>query len=639
MYDRCLIVLRGARDDTRRAALDVIAGATLWVSEQLENTGDVLVVRPREVARLLGGVFDTVVLDVHDGLNPDVLGQAHGFVRGGGRLVLRLPLHGRTPIDVHLAAFPYTPDDVTTRFYERFDRIVGAGDPVPPLPPFETTGNAEQAAVVAALRALIARRDGSCAVLLADRGRGKSAALGLALSGTERVVVAATHEASLREIVRFCPEAAGAVRPLAELSEGEVDVIVIDEAAQVPVPTLRALVLRHPRATIVFATTVRGYEGTGRGFALRFLPWLARVRVVGRFTLQAPMRWTAGDSLERRIFDALLLDAELPEVASHGAPEITAERVDRDRLARDERDLRALFGLLVHAHYRTTPSDLWRLLDAPNLALHVVRRGGVIVGACMVALEGGLDDATCAALARGETRIRAHALADALVVHMGHPEAGRLSMVRSVRIAVHPELRRLGLARRLVEHVHASYRPDLFGTLFGATADLIAFRRSLGYRLVRVSASRGARTGEPSVVMVRPESAAAHALCRDLERELARDLPFQVALMTADGDLLEPELGAALEAAPTPMSDAEAEALVVAYAHGPRTLESVGAALAHYLGHHPDRLAALPVVERTLIATRVLDRKSWPEVGRAVGMPTHVAMRAMRRAVRALISA
>lgn len=114
-------------------------------------------------------------------------------------------------------------------------------------------------------------------------------------------------------------------------------------------------------------------------------------------------------------------------------------------------------------------------------------------------------------------------------------------MIRSVRIATHPELRRRGLARMLVEHVHREHAPDLFGTLFGATAELLAFRRSVGYEVVRLSASRGARTGEPSVMMLRAVSERAHALVSELRAELARDLPRQLELLRSDGEtLLDP---------------------------------------------------------------------------------------------------
>jgi tRNA(Met) cytidine acetyltransferase len=242
----------------------------------------------------------------------------------------------------------------------------------------------------------------------------------------------------------------------------------------------------------------------------------------------------------------------------------------RNELAVDLERLRELFGLLVHAHHRTTPGDLHRLLDAPNLRVHAALLDGRVVAANLVADEGGLPPDLSEATRTGQARLRAHALADVLVAHLGHGEAGPLRMRRSVRVAVHPALRRRGIASRLIEHTHAEPEVDLFGTLFGASPELIEFRRRLGYVLVRVSASRGARTGEPSVMMLRPVSEPAKRLVAELRRELARELDLQLALLEADDELpMDPALIAALRRdldAPVPYSAAEQSACARAYA-------------------------------------------------------------------------
>ena len=259
------------------------------------------------------------------------------------------------------------------------------------------------------------------------------------------------------------------------------------------------------------ALRIRGYEGTGRGFVLRFLEWVRGQAVPWvSLTLDTPIRFAPGDPVERWTREVLLLDAEVrptggavcaaggrfrsslaqPSSLAARAPEATtgvrALALDRDALAKDEARLRALFGLLVHAHYRTTPGDLHRLLDAPNLRLHALVDGADVLGASVVALEGGLSRDRCTALAAGRSRIRGHALADTLVTQAFCPAAGELRLARSVRIATHPEVRRAGLARLLVEHVHAAHADvDLFGTLFGATPELVRFRRRLGYIVPR----------------------------------------------------------------------------------------------------------------------------------------------------------
>ncbi|TNF35076.1 MAG: tRNA(Met) cytidine acetyltransferase, partial [Deltaproteobacteria bacterium] len=621
MRRRHLIALRGSREETAAAALAALArrpagGDDLWVGP--DHTPG------RAVRKLLGRAYDAVVLDLHDGLDADVLGQAHGFVRAGGALILRLPPHdgppGPLPLDARLAAHPFTAADVGDRFRLHFERALARAErsPAGALGPVDhaVTGSPDQAAAVAELTERLRVPTPSLTTLVADRGRGKSSALGLALRGLAdaalRVIVTAEDPGSAAEVFRFAtgapePPTDGALRfvPPMALATGDdpADVIVVDEAAQLPVPVLQQLVRRHPEARVAFATTARGYEGTGRGFMLRFLAWLETdPRPRRHLTLETPIRWAPDDPVERFVFDALLLDARPAPVAADadGRPcDVDHALLDRDGLVRDERDLADVFGLLVHAHYRTTPEDLHRILDAPNLALHALRTrdSGRVVAVNLVATEGALPPALREDVARGRHRLRAHALADALVAHCGQTEAGALTMLRSVRIATHPDLRRRRLASTLIRAVERASEVDLFGTVFGATAELLAFRRSLGYELVRVSASRGARTGEPAALMLRPRSAAAHALLAHLRADLARDLPHQLALLEADGELLlDPDLASALgHGLPpvAPLDEAARDAAVAAYLGSPRTFESAASAVTSFVHAHLGALDAL----------------------------------------------
>lgn len=618
----------------------------LWVSATEPGA-----LRPRDLRAHLGRGLALVTLDAHAGLDPDALAACHGFVRAGGALVIRLDPE-LPPPDPRLAAWPFDPSEVGRRFETRTRASLFASlavhpantltDPLPPPPPI-VGGTAEQAALVMALTFT----PRAATVLTADRGRGKSSTLGLWLASLPRdlrVVVSASSPEAVAEVLRFCPHAPFVpLDALPALPPASVDLIVIDEAATVFVPYLRRIATTHAESHLVFATTVHGYEGTGRGFALRFLPWLEAHRPTTRHTLREPIRWGLGCPLERAISDALLLGCD--PVDAPGQDISTIEILDRQAIsaatAESERDLGDLFGLLVHAHYRTTPGDLRRLLDAPNLAVHVVRTdpGNRIVAACLVAQEGGLTPELAASVHAGTTRLQAHALADALVAHLGAKDAGPMTMVRSVRIATHPTLRRLGLARALVEHVHTTYDVELFGTLFGASPDLLAFRRSLGYRLLRVSASRNQRTGEPSVLMVRPVSERARHLVDHLERALARELPLQLELLAAEPPGLDPELERALlESLPPtdPYTDAEALALVRDYATGPRTFESVATAITR-VAIAAD-LSVLTNAERAVVKTRAISHQSWEAASSAAGLAhPGLAMRAMRRAMRTLI--
>jgi tRNA(Met) cytidine acetyltransferase len=615
-----------------------------------------------DVKRLLGKSFDFVVLDAREGLDADVLGQAHGFIRGGGALVLRLWVGaaacqcgaGGVALRGRGRGAPVSGADRGAAGRVR-GRVWGPGAELGAKGWPPAAEHPEQARVVAQLIEVLTGPPGRRVVILSDRGRGKSSALGLALRGLPadlNVVVTAGQPESIVEVERFAPGPVRYLPPAAlvagspgpgEIAKGNehFDAILVDEAAQIPVPLLQQIVRRHPTARMIFATTARGYEGTGRGFVLRFLEWLKSEGPVLPLTLTEPIRWAAGDPLERWIFDVLLLDAQPAQLEGPVDPAaIEAVALDRDVLVADETQLREFFGLLVHAHYRTTPGDLHRLLDAPNLRLHALRHRGQVVAACLLALEGGLTPAMCRALAEGKMRLRGHALPETLGVHAGEVDAGTLSMVRSVRIAVHPELRRLGLGQRLVEHVHAHYQPDLFGTVFGGTADLLRFRREVGYELVRVGASRGSRTGEPAAVMIRPVSPRAHTLLAHLRTTLARDLPAQLAWMGQGTLCVTPELEAALCAdlpEPAPLSDEDCAHLSREYAFGPRTLESVLVPLRRFLAVCEARgdLARLPAEARRLLAG-VQAGQGWEVTAGHMSLPA--AMRAVRRGVRGLFS-
>jgi len=315
---------------------------------------------------------------------------------------------------------------------------------------------------------------------------------------------------------------------------------------------------------------------------------------------------------------------------------VRVEHLDRDRLLDEPRLLHDLFGLLVAAHYRTTPADLQRLLDDPDAAIHAVRIGDAVAAVGWLVADGGLDPDTIRGVAGGQ-RPRGRALADFLICHCGRPEAGRLKMWRSVRTAVHPQLRRRGLVRRLVEHEHALHADaDLIGTLFGATPDLIRMRRALGYEVVRLGFSRSARSGMPSVLMVRPQTEAAHALVAELRRDLARDLPGQLLRMNrVRGVPLDPVLGALLRTdlpLPSVWTATSVATAMDRYLHGATPIDALGDAPRRWLAARSDWEHGLPTLEARAMRMRVLEDAPWHQVAQRCGAPTvRVVQRAVRR--------
>ena len=209
------------------------------------------------------------------------------------------------------------------------------------------------------------------------------------------------------------------VSPTNESNEEDEEVVFVDEAAIFPVHLLSQLLGKTSR--IVFSTTTSGYEGTGQGFRLRFDPILREMYPERRcIRLDTPVRWQPNDPVEAWINRALCLEPTSDRFIENNDP-IVVSMLDRDELVNDPRQLEIVFSLLVRAHHRTAPSDLQRLLDSPNIRLWTARAGGHLVGVCMVAQEGQLDDAVIQTLFEGKRRPRGHLLSETLVAHAGMP--------------------------------------------------------------------------------------------------------------------------------------------------------------------------------------------------------------------------
>jgi tRNA(Met) cytidine acetyltransferase len=638
----------------RQAVAALPADDVLWVSRTEDGPGTLA---PAGLRRQLGRSASAVVLDGHDGLHADVLAACPGFLLAGGTLLLRLP---PTPVPpAHLAVHPsrclHRPP--STHFEDRVRRALSTAplrDP-PTAPPgvHATMGTAEQDALIASLSASVVAPAASLHAVLARRGRGKSTALGRVLGHAHRaglrVALCAPDPSACAVALAAADAPLLVLSPEAALShDGDgIDVLAVDEAARLPVPWLRALTRRHP-GTLLFATTTGGYEGTGQGFVLRFLTSLADdPRPLAQHRLHRPIRWDADDPLEAWL-DEVLLDRATPAsllAAPIASPTFAA--IPSSTLTQDDPLAAQVHGLLQHAHYRTTPADLQRLLDAPNLQLHVAREGTQVVAVNLVAVEGGLSEADGRAVRDGRLRVRGHALPETLVSHMGAVAAGSGCWIRSMRLAVHPARRRRGLARALVEHVHAFHldplRPhgpvDGFGTLFGAAEHVVGLRASLGYHMVRLGASRGSRTGEPSAVMVRPVTPWAEELVATLSGRTARDLDLLLALLHGEGALdLEPGLIHRIRQAlpaPVPLTEAEIIEAVHAYVQGPRPLEAAAAALRAWLPTTDRR--GWTALEARLAQDRLFDTRSWTASAHRASLPhPRAAMRALKRACRRL---
>jgi tRNA(Met) cytidine acetyltransferase len=718
--ERLAEALRAAARRTHQRRVLLLAGGSGWCRRQADGVLSIL--RPEEplwvgthapagtpstpadrASKLLGRECDALVFDAHEGFDPNAFGAVAGTLRGGGLLLLLAPAltewgNFPDPEKARVAVHPFTAGQVSGRFLRRLAAVartspgvtvVTEGEAIPDMgrdeavetAPFDTeespqpTGHAapwthacrtpDQAAAVEAIVHTATGHRRRPVVLVSDRGRGKSSALGIAAAhllrqGGHRILVTAPRReaaaAVFEQAARLLPEADAARGDLhldgarlafappdaLSLEPRPADLLLVDEAAAIPTPLLTRLLAHYPR--IVFATTVHGYEGTGRGFAVRFRRVLdTRTPGWRALNLVTPVRWARHDPMEAFVFRALLLDAAAaPDeaVASADPATCTLERLDRECLAEDEATLGELFGLLVLAHYRTSPLDLRHLLDGPNLSVYVARHERHVVATALVAEEGGFDAQMATAVYAGRRRPRGHLIPQSLAAHAGLEAAPRRRFARVMRIAVHPAIQGRGLGTQLLERIVEDARArglDAAGASFGATPELLSFWARSGFRPVRVGVSREATSGTHSVMMLRPLSSAGEALATAATDRLQSQLP---ALLSEPLRDLDPALAAML------LADAPAEPPapqdwrdLIAFAFARRTYEVTLAPLRKLtLTGLTDTADALTAEQWALLVSKILQGRGWAETAGTFELAGRAAViEALRDAARTLI--
>lgn len=638
---------------------------------------------PDDADALLGQTRDLILIDAYHGLHPNTLGYTVGAVDGGGLFVLLLPDadDATNAFDDRLAVYPYDTTAVTGLFRARLRRVltrhsgIAVGDlstdewlasgehtttPVAidhaagptghsfPMAAYRRCLTADQRRAVAALETL--GDDAATVFIEADRGRGKSTAAGLAAASLAQVGTAVHVTAPRPEQTREFFEQAASLLQALEVSYdggpeaqrlttkggGRIDyrepsvavtddaVLFVEEAAGLPVPRLEATLTAD---RVAYLTTVHGYEGSGGGFPLRFEPEL-RDRGATVVRLQTPIRYASGDPVEAALYDALLLDATpAPAVAVTPIDAATYTRLSGARLSNAEAQLREVYGLLRDAHYRTDPTDLRRLLDAPNIAVRALVVGANVLAVAMIAREGGLPEATQTGLYTGAS-IRGHLLPDLFTAHLREPDAGRYTGLRILRIATHPEHRSRGVGSRLLSAVadeatdgfaeFGADTVDWLGVSFGATDRLVEFWRTNGYRTVHVGTTRNPRSGVHSGIFLNSLTASGDRLQRRLATRLLRRLPGVVGGSLRD---LDPETLIALIRAiddrvvsPPPLTDWE-QRVVADAAFGPGLIDvaptPAARLLVAYLAAGRDGLT--PQQER-LAVQRLLQGQPWDQL-------------------------
>ena len=544
---RRLLVLSGEERwcfDHALKLRDALPGDWLWISPQPDAENHC---SPSALQTLLGREFRHAVFDARHGFDAAAFAALSGTLKAGSWLVLLLPVweEWENQPDADSLRWSDCPDPIATpHFVQHFKRVLTANNDAilwrqnqpfslahfTPRTDWHPATGAPQPEQQQLLQQLLTMPPGVAAVTAA-RGRGKSALAGQLISRIAgSAIVTAPAKAATDVLAQFAGEKFRFIAPDALLaSDEQADWLVVDEAAAIPAPLLYQLVSRFPRTLLT--TTVQGYEGTGRGFLLKFC---ARFPHLHRFELQQPIRWAQGCPLEKMVSEALVFDDENFTHTPQGNIVIAAFEQTLWR-SEPETPLK-VYQLLSGAHYRTSPLDLRRMMDAPGQHFLQAAGGNEIAGALWLVDEGGLSQELSQAVWAGFRRPRGNLVAQSLAAHGSNPLAATLRGRRVSRIAVHPARQREGTGRQLIagalQYIHDL---DYLSVSFGYTEELWRFWQRCGFVLVRMGNHREASSGCYTAMALLPMSDAGKQLAEREHYRLRRDAQ---ALAQWNGEML-----------------------------------------------------------------------------------------------------
>lgn len=382
----------------------------------------------------------------------------------------------------------------------------------------------------------------STVTLTAGRGRGKSAALGVAMAaaisqGYSNIYVTSPSPENLKTLFEFVFKGFDALGYTEHLDYdiiqstsakfnkaivrvdvkrdhrqviqyilpedyqylSQAELVVIDEAAAIPLPIVKRLMGPY---LVFMASTINGYEGTGRSLSLKLIQQLrdqsltkeiskdtvvvsrdkkndgehiSTSRSLREVVLDEPIRYAPGDPVEKWLNKLLCLDVTLTKnskFATKGTPhpsECNLFYVNRDTLFSyhpvSEAFLEKMMALYVASHYKNSPNDLQLMSDAPAHQLFVLlppidpKDNRIPDPLCVVqiALEGEISkDSVRKSLSRGQ-RAGGDLIPWLVSQQFQDEEFASLSGARVVRIATNPEYSGMGYGSRAMELLQDYY--------------------------------------------------------------------------------------------------------------------------------------------------------------------------------------
>lgn len=710
MTSNNLTFLRQTLSQHHHRVLVILSGQMHWQSAQLEDLWTPLetvlsigskkdrfspqelntsieTLDSKQLIHYLGQELDGVILDASEGLSANTLGIAAGMVKGGGLFVLLTPniedwrsrpnpdnaRFLNSPFGIE-QAHPYFIDHLIQQWQAPHQQVLWLTETdahVSLKIESFTERLVEQAATTSSPKAELPTQDQQQAieaihsvafghrkrplVLSADRGRGKSSALGLAaiqclLDGKKDIVltasrldqtkiafdhaIKATIKASETLDIQIETKQPGLVsfhfqnqlKTFKFIAPDQLvidptlaDVLMVDEAAHLPTPLLTQLLHRHHR--MVFATTLHGYEGSGRGFELRFK------KTLNKFTpdwknlhLKQPIRWAGNDPLETAINQALFLTPNqlgsnlLHELAPFNKEALSLQEESINDLANDSELLHSVFELLVQAHYQTSPNDLQQLLSAPNLKIITAKQDQLLLGVVLCIEEGKIMPTA--------SRVHGHLVPQVLCKNYASGDFSMLSTWRVMRIAVHPEYQQQGVGKKLLKtlkEIARQARIDYLSSSFGASNELLPFWFNQGYTPLHVGVKRDKASGSHNVVVGMPLSAMAQQALACIQRVFQEQFPHTV--IESLHFVPAQRILSVLKTFRFKTQKPQLEAAAIAYESKQRQYESISGLLWEWSIRNPRILSQASKHQQAVWGDKVLKKQSWQDVAHHNHLP------------------
>ena len=487
---------------------------------------------------LLGQEFEHILFDARNGIHLEALAIAAGTLKMGGILCLVLsdwenlskqPDQDSLRWNGNQSAIA-TPNfiDHFKQCIERYHFPILREKSAVEFPAFFYSNKHHKNATLAQQQIIetILQAEQDIYFLTAKRGRGKSALLGMLANQIQApVYLTAPNKSAVHSVIEFLEGEIEFIAPdeLTIRLQNEPEFsqsawLLVDEAAMIPLPLLQeySQYFQH----IVFSTTIHSYEGTGRGFELKFKRKIHRT--FQHFELKQPLRWQENDPLEDFIDDLLLLNAEDEFQQFPFQPHLPYQI----REVQKTHPIADFYGLMTLAHYRTSPLDLRRLLDGENQRFYFAEYQQNLLGAIWALEEGNMtDDELIIQIQQGKRRPKGNLVPQALCFYENLPQACKLRSLRISRIAVQPNWQKQSIGQNLMKFMENS-EVDFLSVSFGYTDELAKFWQKCGFVLVHLGEHQEASSGCYSAIALKGLSKEGLALVDTAHKQFQRNIPL-----------------------------------------------------------------------------------------------------------------